>query len=124
MELKVKRVGAPAAKSDGARVLVDRLWPRGHSKVELKLDAWLKEIAPSDALRKWFDHAPGKWDGFRGRYAQELDANPEAVAQLQQLLREHGTVTVLFGSHEAHYNNAVALSEYMRKRMPRKRTTG
>lgn len=121
MQLKVKSVRDAHSKDDGARVLVDRLWARGHSKAELKLDAWLKDIAPSSELRKWFDHEPEKWPEFRERYAKELDANPEPVKALQDLLREHGTVTLLFGSHEARYNNAVALSEYMRKHMPRSR---
>ncbi|MER3546786.1 MAG: hypothetical protein C4338_03925 [Rhodanobacteraceae bacterium] len=122
MELKLKRATAPPSKSDGARVLVDRLWPRGISKQKLKLDAWLKEIAPSDELRKWFGHDPAKWDGFRERYARELDANPQAVARLQELLCEHGVVTLVFDARDVEHNNAVALSEYMRRRMPRKRT--
>lgn len=119
MELRIKRVSEPVAKADGARVLVDRLWPRGWSKEKLQLDAWLKAIAPSDALRKWFGHEPAKWNGFRERYARELDANPGAVAQLQDLLREHGTVTLLFDAHDAEHNNAVALAVYMKRRMPR-----
>jgi len=123
MQLRFKRVTEPPSEEDGARVLVDRLWPRGQSKDKLHLDAWLKDIAPSDALRKWFDHEPEKWTGFRERYAKELDANPEAVKSLQEILREHGTATLLFGSHEARYNNAVALSEYMKKHMPRKRSS-
>jgi uncharacterized protein YeaO (DUF488 family) len=122
MQLKVKSVRDAQSRDDGSRVLVDRLWARGHSKAELKLDAWLKDIAPSGELRKWFDHEPEKWPEFRKRYAQELDANPEPVEALQDLLREHGTVTLLFGSHEARYNNAMALSEYMQKHMPRKRS--
>ena len=123
MQLKVKSVRDAQAKDDGARVLVDRLWARGHSKAELKLDAWLKDIAPSSELRKWFDHQPEKWPEFRTRYANELDANPERVQALQELLREHATVTLLFGSHEARYNNAVALGEYMRKHMPKASAT-
>ena len=122
MQLRIKSVRDAQSKDDGARVLVDRLWARGHSKAELKLDAWLKDIAPSSDLRKWFNHEPEKWPEFRKRYAEELDANPEPVNALQELLREHDTVTLLFGSHEARYNNAAALEEYMRKRMPRKRS--
>src|SRR5690348_5956060 len=122
MQLKIKSVRDAQSKDDGSRVLVDRLWARGHSKAELKLDAWLKDIAPSSDLRKWFNHEPEKWPEFRKRYAEELYANPEPVNALQDLLREHDTVTLLFGSHEARYNNAVALEEYMRKRMPRKRS--
>lgn len=123
MQLRVKRVTEAPSEEDGARVLVDRLWPRGQSKDKVHLDAWLKEIAPGDALRKWFNHEPEKWDGFRERYAKELDANPDAVKSLQEIVREHGTVTLLFGSHEARYNNAVALNLYMSKHMPRKRST-
>ena len=123
MELKLKRATEPPAKSDGARVLVDRLWPRGISKEKLKLDAWLKEIAPSDALRQWFGHEPAKWDGFCGRYGKELDANPDAVRALQDLLRGHGTITLVFDARDVEHNNAVALQQYMHRRMPRKRKT-
>ena len=122
MELKVKRATEPPAKSDGARVLADRLWPRGISKERLKLDEWLKQIAPSTALRKWFNHDPKKWNGFRERYAKELDANPEAVKALQDLLREHGTVTLIFDARDTEHNEAVVLQQYMRRRMPRKRS--
>ena len=121
MELKLKRATEPPTKSDGARVLVDRLWPRGISKERLKLDEWLKQIAPSTALRKWFNHDPKKWNGFRERYAKELDANPEAVKALQDLLREHGTVTLIFDARDTEHNEAVVLQQYMRRRMPRKR---
>jgi uncharacterized protein YeaO (DUF488 family) len=122
MELKLKRATEPAAKSDGARVLVDRLWPRGISKEELKLGSWLREIAPSDALRRWFRHDPKKWNGFRERYAKELDANPHAVKALQDLLREHGTVTLIFDARDTAHNNAMALKSYMQRRLPRKRS--
>ncbi len=122
MELKLKRATEPAAKSDGARVLVDRLWPRGISKEELKLGSWLREIAPSDALRRWFRHDPEKWNGFRERYAKELDANPDAVKALQDLLREHGTVTLIFDARDRAHNNAMALKSYMQRRLPRKRS--
>lgn len=122
MELKLKHATEPPAKSDGARVLVDRLWPRGISKERLKLDEWLKQIAPSTALRQWFNHDPEKWNGFRERYAKELDANPEAVKALQDLLREHGTVTLIFGARDTGRNDAVVLQQYMRRRMPRSRS--
>ena len=121
MELKLKRATEPPAGPDGARVLVDRFWPRGKSKEKLRLDAWLREIAPSDALRRWFNHEPGKWDRFRERYAKELEVNPDAVAHLQGLLREHGTVTLVFDARDTEHNNAVALAAYMRRRMPRRR---
>ena len=122
MELKLKRATEPPAKSDGARVLVDRLWPRGISKERLKLDEWLKQIAPSTALRKWFNHDPEKWNGFRERYAKELDANPEAVKALQDLLREHGTVTLIFDARDTEHNEAVVLQQYLRRRLPRTRS--
>lgn len=113
MQLQVKRVSAAWKKS---------LWPRGQSKHKLKLDAWLNQIAPSDALRKWFGHEPDKWDGFRARYAKEPDTNPKAVCVLQDLLREHGTVTLLFDAHATEHNNALALHGYRKRRMPRKRS--
>ncbi len=122
MELKLKRATEPPVKSDGARVLVDRLWPRGISKEKLKLDEWLKQIAPSTALRKWFNHDPEKWNGFRERYAKELHANPEAVKALQDLLREHGTVTLIFDARDTEHNDAVVLQQYMRRRMPKSRS--
>lgn len=113
MKLQLKRAYEACTEADGARVLVDRLWPRGQSKAKLRLDAWLKDIAPSDALRQWFDHDPAKWNGFRTRYAKELDANPEAVGQLRKLLRTHKTVTLLFAARDVAHNNAVALREYL-----------
>lgn len=113
MKLQLKRAYEACTEADGARVLVDRLWPRGQSKAKLRLDAWLKDIAPSDALRQWFDHDPAKWNGFRTRYSKELDANPEAVGQLRELLRTHKTVTLLFAARDVAHNNAVALREYL-----------
>ena len=113
MQLRAKRVYLPAADDDGNRVLVDRLWPRGLSKEKLGDVAWVKDVAPSDALRKWFGHEPAKWDGFRKRYFAELDANPEGVAALRKALAPKGRNTLLFGAHEEKYNNAVALCEYL-----------
>lgn len=113
MKLQLKRAYEACTEADGALVLVDRLWPRGQSKEKLRLDAWLKDIAPSDGLRQWFDHDPAKWNGFRTRYAKELDANPEAVGQLLELLRTHKTVTLLFAARDVAHNNAVALREYL-----------
>jgi len=114
MQLRAKRVYLPASDDDGNRVLVDRLWPRGLSKEKLGEAAWVKEVAPSDALRKWFGHEPAKWDGFRERYFAELDANPEGVAALREALVEKGRNTLLFGAHDEAHNNAVALCEYLR----------
>ncbi|HKV65238.1 MAG TPA: DUF488 family protein [Rhodanobacteraceae bacterium] len=121
MAFKIKRANEPASKTDGARILIDRLWPRGQSKEKLQLTAWVKEIAPSTELRKWFGHDPDKWEAFRKRYRAELDANPEAVAELQGLLNEHPNATLLFMAHDEKHCNAVALAEYLREHAPHKR---
>lgn len=114
-DIAVKRVYDPAAASDSQRVLVDRLWPRGMSKEKAALTLWLKEIAPSDELRHWFDHEPERWEEFRKRYAGELDTNPEPLRELGSLL-EQGRVTLLYGAHEERYNNAVALAGYLKEK--------
>lgn len=112
--VKLKRVYDAPAKSDGCRVLVDRVWPRGVSKDELRLDDWLKDMAPSTELRKWFDHDPAKWDAFKDRYSRELDEQPEAVERL--LARGHKrTLTLVFGAKDTQHNNAVALKEYLER---------
>jgi uncharacterized protein YeaO (DUF488 family) len=110
--IKLKRAYEPPEKSDGARILVDRLWPRGVSKNSARIDCWLKEIAPSDALRKWFGHDPEKWTEFRNRYAGELAKRPLAVAQLKQFVGK-GTVTLVYGAKDERHNNAVALKKYL-----------
>ncbi|MBZ9658410.1 DUF488 family protein [Mesorhizobium sp. ESP-6-4] len=112
-DIAVKRVYEPPAKADGQRVLVDRIWPRGVSKKDAELTLWLKDIAPSDALRKWFGHEPDRWPEFQKRYRAELEANSDAVAQLRSLLRE-GKVTLLYGAHDEANNNAVALAAYLK----------
>ncbi|MER9653949.1 DUF488 domain-containing protein [Mesorhizobium sp. M0152] len=114
-DIAVKRIYEAPEKADGQRVLVDRIWPRGIRKEDAALTLWLKEIAPSDELRKWFGHEPGRWAEFQKRYAAELDRNGEAVAQLRGLLGE-GKVTLLYGAHDETRNNAVALMGYMRGR--------
>jgi uncharacterized protein YeaO (DUF488 family) len=111
-DLAVRRVYEPPAPDDGQRVLVDRIWPRGVSKEHAGLALWLKEIAPSDELRKWFGHEPARWTEFRERYRAELDGNGEAVGELRALLR-HGKVTLLYGAHDEAHNNAVALAGYL-----------
>jgi uncharacterized protein YeaO (DUF488 family) len=111
-DIAVKRVYEPPAKADGQRVLVDRIWPRGVRKDDAGLTLWLKKIAPSDELRKWFGHEPERWAEFQKRYRAELDANGEAVGQLRGLLRE-GKVTLLYGAHDEAHNNALALMEYL-----------
>ncbi len=113
MDLRIKRAYEPASRADGLRILVDRLWPRGVSKE--KLDAeWLKDIAPSAALRTWYGHEPTRWDGFRERYFAELDARPEVLAPLREALR-HGRVTLVYGARDPEHNQAVALAEYLKK---------
>jgi uncharacterized protein YeaO (DUF488 family) len=114
-DLIVKRIYESPAPDDGQRILVDRIWPRGVSKEHAALTLWLKEIAPSDELRKWFGHEPARWAEFQERYRAELDGNEEAVAQLRGLLR-HGKVTLLYGAHDEARNNAVALAAYLRGR--------
>jgi uncharacterized protein YeaO (DUF488 family) len=121
MTVQIKRANLPAAKSDGARILIDRLWPRGQSKEKLQLSAWVKDIAPSTELRKWFGHDPAKWEEFRKRYRAELDANPEAIEELQDLLKAHANATLLFMAHDEKHCNATVLAEYLREHAPRKR---
>ena len=112
--IKTKRVYDASARSDGCRFLVERLWPRGVKKEELKLDAWLKDAAPSTELRKWFNHDPAKWKEFQRRYEVELKARPEAWAPILKA-NSKGAVTLLFSSHDAEHNNVVALKGFLAK---------
>jgi uncharacterized protein YeaO (DUF488 family) len=113
--IKIKRVYEPAAHDDGLRFLVERLWPRGVKKENLKLDAWLKHAAPSTELRKWFNHDPGKWKEFQRRYQVELKEHPEAWLPILEA-QAKATVTLLFSSHDAEHNNVVALKDFLAKR--------
>ena len=110
--ITVKRVYTPPAPEDGARFLVERLWPRGIRKASLQLHGWLKNVAPSDALRRWFDHDRAKWQEFRRRYCAELDSQPTALQPLRDALQQ-GAVTLLYSARETVYNNAVALKMYL-----------
>jgi uncharacterized protein YeaO (DUF488 family) len=110
--IKLKRVYDSAASTDGKRFLVERLWPRGVKKADLKMDAWLKEVAPSPALRRWFSHDPGMWMEFQRRYFVELKTNREAIEPILEAVRD-GTVTLLYSSHDHEHNNAVALKSYL-----------
>jgi len=112
MDIQTKRVYDPADKKDGARVLVDRVWPRGLSRERVQADQWVKDAAPGTALRKWFAHDRSKWDEFRKRYASELNAKPEVVGQLLELASK-GRLTLLFSVRDTQYNQAVALKEYL-----------
>lgn len=111
-DIRLKRAYAPVSTDDGIRLLVDRMWPRGVSKQKIKTEAWLKEIAPSTELRQWFGHVPERWEEFRKRYARELDANPDAVAELRKWLK-HGRVTLVYSARDEEHNQAVALREYL-----------
>jgi len=111
--LRIKRVYLPSAETDGYRILVDRLWPRGLSKEKAAIDLWLKEVAPSDALRKWFHHEAENWDEFQRRYEAELEDNA-AVAELREAIGK-GPATLLYGAKDETHNQAVVLAEFLAK---------
>ncbi|MEP7309858.1 MAG: DUF488 family protein [Acidobacteriota bacterium] len=113
---KLKRAYEPVSRADGRRFLVERLWPRGLSKAKLHVEAWLKEAGPSTELRKWFSHDPEKWARFRTRYFRELDARPGAWQPLVSAA-QGGVVTLIYSSHDAEHNNAVALRDYLQPRV-------
>ena len=117
MSFRIKRAYEPAARSDGVRILVDRLWPRGVKKTTLELDRWIKEVAPTPRLRQWFGHKPERFAEFRRRYKKELAANP-AVAELRKLGRDR-TVTLVYAAHDPAVNHAVVLESVLQKRPPR-----
>ncbi len=112
MQIQLKRVYEPPADTDGTRILVDRLWPRGLKKADADITEWMKEIAPSADLRKWFDHDPGRWAGFQSRYRAELDAQRPLLDRLQQIAR-HGRLTLLFAARDTEHNNAVVLRDVL-----------
>jgi uncharacterized protein YeaO (DUF488 family) len=116
--IRLKRAYDRVSRTDGRRFLVERLWPRGVSKETLRVEAWLKEVGPSTELRKWFSHDPKKWARFRERYFHELDSRPEAWHSIVAAAR-HGTVTLVYSSHDTEHNNALALQEYLRTRSRR-----
>jgi uncharacterized protein YeaO (DUF488 family) len=119
MKIRTKRIYEEPGRSDGRRILIDRLWPRGLSKEAARVDFWAQSIAPSSELRRWYRHEHPKWQEFRRRYFAELDANPEGMAELRAQLGK-GTVTLLFASKEEELNNAAALREYLeRAKKPR-----
>ncbi|BDR92935.1 hypothetical protein Vsou_20280 [Vulcanisaeta souniana JCM 11219] len=116
MRIKVKRIYDEPDLSDGVRVLVDRLWPRGLSRERARIDVWLRDLAPSDELRRWFNHDPAKWDEFRLKYWSELDRNINDLSKLLSIIRGNGAVTLLYATRDRLRNNAVALAEYLRVR--------
>jgi len=110
MKLKIKRVYDKPAEEDGTRILVDRLWPRGLTKQKAKVDVWLKDIAPSTELRKWFAHDPEKWKEFIKKYKKELHENKEQAAILKEYLKQ-GTVTLVYGARDELHNEALVIKE-------------
>ncbi|MBF1403221.1 DUF488 domain-containing protein [Prevotella histicola] len=110
--MKIKRAYAPAEETDGYRILVDRLWPRGISKEKAKIDLWMKSVAPSSDLRKWFGHVPERFPEFTKRYKAEL-AESGALDDLRKVLSEHPDATLLFAAHDEEHNNAVVLKELL-----------
>lgn len=115
MNIGIKRIYEPAESGDGLRILVDRVWPRGMSKEDAKLDFWDKDIAPSTPLRKWFSHDPAKWEEFKKRYFLELDAMPATVETLRQKTGK-GKTTLLYSARNTENNQAAALREYLQNR--------
>jgi uncharacterized protein YeaO (DUF488 family) len=114
--IQVARIYRPANKNDGSRVLVDRLWPRGIKKEKAHVDLWMKEIAPSDELRKWFGHEPRRWSEFQKKYRAELAQKKDLIAELKSLEKKHGTLTLLFGAKDEEHNQAVVLLNLLKKR--------
>ena len=112
MTVKIKRVYEKSEKGDGKRILVDRLWPRGLTKEKADVDLWLKEVAPSTELRKWFSHDPGKWDEFQKRYFKELKSNKEKVAILKAEIKK-GIVTLVYGAKDQEHNEALVLKKML-----------
>lgn len=114
MKISIKRVYEQVDKDDGARVLVDRIWPRGLTKDEARVDLWLKEIAPSTELRKWFNHDPARWAGFKTRYTAELKKKPEEVALLKKKIAG-GKVTLVYSAKDEEHNQARALQQFLER---------
>lgn len=113
--IKIKRIYEKADRADGYRVFVDRLWPRGMKKEDAKIDLWLKDVAPSSSLRRWFSHDSAKWNGFVQKYHKELDAKQGFINRILEQQRKGNNITLLFGSKEEKYNNAEALKEYLQQ---------
>jgi uncharacterized protein YeaO (DUF488 family) len=118
MDVRLKRAYEPASAEDGYRVLVDRLWPRGVSKKQAKLDEWDQELAPSSQLREWFGHEPDRFPEFRRRYIDELRANRPSLRQLRRRART-GTLTLVYSAHDSEHNDAVVLAEVLRRGLPK-----
>jgi uncharacterized protein YeaO (DUF488 family) len=113
--IKIKRAYESIASSDGFRILVDRLWPRGIKKEDAHVDVWLKDIAPSTDLRKWFNHEPEKWEAFRKKYLAELQDSP-ATAELIEQVKKHKTITLVYSAKDEQHNQAVVVKEFLEKK--------
>lgn len=114
--IRLKRAYEPASRQDGRRFLVERLWPRGVRRASLQLDLWLKDVAPSTELRRWFSHDPMKWDEFQRRYRAELERHPEVCNPILEVARR-GSVTLVYSSHDSEHNNAIVLRDYLEARL-------
>lgn len=110
--IKLKRAYEPPAPDDGTRILIDRLWPRGVTKSDAAINEWMKEIAPSTELRKWFGHDPNRWQEFRRRYQSEIQRHPEQFDRLRKLA-QHGRITLVFSAHDEAHNDAVVLKDLL-----------
>lgn len=118
MDIRLKRAYEPTASSDGYRVLIDRLWPRGVSRKQAKLDAWERELAPSAELRQWFGHQPNRFKEFRRRYIEELRWQRPQLTELRRRARD-GTLTLVYAAHDSEHNDAVVLAAVLRQGLPR-----
>jgi uncharacterized protein YeaO (DUF488 family) len=118
MEIRLKRAYEPASAEDGYRVLVDRLWPRGVSKEQAKLDEWVKDLSPSSELREWFGHEPGRFAEFRRRYVDELRAHAQRLKELRRRAAT-GTLTLVYSARDSEHNDAVVLAEVLRRGLPK-----
>jgi uncharacterized protein YeaO (DUF488 family) len=118
MDVRLKRAYEPAAPADGYRVLIDRLWPRGVSRRQAKLDGWEKELAPSTELRRWFGHEPKRFEEFRRRYLEELRDERPRLKALRRRARE-GTLTLVYSAHDTEHNDAAVLAEVLRRGLPK-----
>jgi uncharacterized protein YeaO (DUF488 family) len=114
MAVRIKRAYESSERTDGYRVLIDRIWPRGVSKEEARLDEWARELAPSTELRRWFDHEPAKFDEFRRRYRAELAGHEQKLRELRRRARG-GTLTLVYGARDTEHNDAVVLAELLRR---------
>jgi uncharacterized protein YeaO (DUF488 family) len=119
MDIRLKRAYEPAVSSDGYRVLIDRLWPRGVSRDQARLDGWERELAPSAELRQWFGHQPGRFEEFRRRYIEELDQQRQRLTELRRRARD-GTLTLVYAAHDSEHNDAVVLAGVLRRGLPKR----